>query len=159
MTDNTRDKICSVLQEIHPVMESLAIHYCVIGSAALILSGINIGDTKDIDILVSSKDADRLKHVWADFLDCNYVTQHDDLFRSNFARYNLKALDVEIIGDLEVNKQGQWLPLNIQETKLVALDNNIVVKIPTLEEQKRILIFFGREKDSKRMKQILQLVS
>ena len=64
-------------------------------------------------------------------------------------------MPIEVQGELKVNKSGGWVPLTIREYKEIKLDG-IVVKVPTLLEMKRILTFFGREKDFRRIADINQ---
>lgn len=148
-----KSKIHSVLGEAYSELKLLQNDFFIIGSAALILSGVGISNTNDIDILVSDKDAGNLKMVWKDRIDRNYITQRDDLFRSDFSRYRFGMLDIEAMGNLEVNKNGTWTPLKVYEFVTYPL-NDIQIKMPTIKEQKRILNFFGREKDKEKIKLI-----
>jgi hypothetical protein len=150
---NLKKKIHSVLNKAYPELKSLHDDYFIIGSSALVLSGIKIDNTSDIDILMSNKDADFLKEVWRGKIIKDHITKRDDLFRSNFTRYFFDNLDVEVMGDLEINKDGQWIPLIIQEYTTFTL-KDIEIKTPTLQEQKRIYELFGREKDLEKVKLI-----
>lgn len=143
---NIREKIHWVINEAYPSLELLQDDYFIIGSAALILTGIEITDTRDIDILTSDRDANRLRGMWKSRLVENHTTTNDDLFRSNFSRYHFGALDVEILGDLEVQKDNQWKRLIIQDY-IIHSEKGIQLKLPSIEEQKRIFQWFGRDKD------------
>lgn len=147
------EKINQVLREAYPALKLLQDDCFVIGSAALILSGVEIDYTSDIDILTSERDANCLKEVWKDKHVKGYVTQQDDLFRSNFSRYDFGAMDVEIMGNLEVWKDNSWEPLIIRDYTHFTRDD-IRVKLPTIEELKRILRWFGRDKDFQKLKLI-----
>ncbi|MDL2322995.1 hypothetical protein LJC52_03315, partial [Bacteroidales bacterium OttesenSCG-928-A17] len=138
------EKINQVIKEAYPALESLQDDYFIIGSAALILSGVEVGHTSDIDILTSDRDANYLKKVWKEKHVKEYQPKQNDLFRSNFSRYNFEFLDVEIMGDLAVRKNNDWKPLIIQDYTYFSRDE-IRIKLPTMEEQKRILKWFGRD--------------
>lgn len=146
-------KIYNVLEKAYLGLKVLHDDYFIIGSSALTLSGISIENTQDIDILMSSRDADCVKKVWSNRVVKNHITKQDNLFRSNFSRYHFEMLDIEIMGNLEVNRNGIWAPLIIQDY-VTLIFNDIEIKIPTIEEQKRILNLFGREKDFEKLKLI-----
>ncbi len=140
------EKIQQVLKEAYPVLKTLDDNWFIIGSSGLILGGINLKNTSDIDILVSVRDAQKLKMAWKDQRITDFDSSDTELFQSDFSRYNFGVLDIEIIGGLKVYNSGQWIPLIINEDITIS-SPYFEVKIPTLEEQKRILLLFGREKD------------
>lgn len=121
-------------------------NHFVIGSCAMILSGIPINQTSDLDLLVSNEDAEILKLLWANRMKKNYVPSDTHLFRSNFGRFDFGDLDVEVMGGLEVFKNNAWAALQVENFIEVSFRAQ-KIKIPTLEEQRRIFNFFGREKD------------
>jgi hypothetical protein len=55
-------------------------------------------------------------------------------------------MDMEVMGDLKVRKNGNWIPLIVARHHTMMI-GGLKVNIPTLDEQIRILKFFGREKD------------
>jgi len=141
-----KQKIESVLSVIAPDLQKLKDDHFVIGSCALILSGIPMAKTADLDLFVSGEDAENLKSVWASRRRENYIPGDTHLFRSNFGRFDFGDLDVEIMGGLEVIKNDEWKSLQIENYAEILLGEQ-KIKIPTLEEQRRIFYFFGREKD------------
>ncbi len=149
---NIRTRISTVLQEAYPALSQLHDDFFIIGSSALNLCGIEV-DTADIDILLSKRDSVFLQNAWADKHIKDHVTQNDHLFHSDLSRFNFGELDIEIMPELEVNKDGTWMPLRIHDYLTLDLDG-MQIKLPTLEEQKRIFYFFGREKDLKKIKLI-----
>jgi hypothetical protein len=146
-------KIIELLALIYPDLQQLESDYFVLGSCALLLSGLPISTITDLDLLVSSADADHLKRKWADRIRKNFTPENQHLFRSNFARFDFGELDVEVMGDLEVCKNNEWLPVLVNQTTEISI-NGMILKIPTLEEQKRIFTLFGREKDVAKANQI-----
>jgi len=148
-----KKEIERVLSFISPDLQTLKDDYFVIGSCALILSGVPIEKTSDLDLMVSHEDAEKLKSLWVDRRREYYEPSNQDIFRSNFARFDFGELDVEVMGELEVFRNNEWKSLRIKNYVEVLLGEQ-KVKIPTLEEQKRILYFFGREKDKLKAKLI-----
>lgn len=133
---------------LHSIVNDLAqlndAHY-IIGSCALFLSGIALEKVADIDLLVSTRDADILKRNW-DERKQNYSPEGAHLFRSNFGRFRFDELDIEVMGDLQICKNGQWTSLQIYEFDTVSIGKHSI-RVPTLKEQHRIFTLFGREKD------------
>ncbi len=145
-------KITTVLRKAYPALSQLQDDYFIIGSSALNLCSIEI-ETSDIDILLSQKDSAYLQNIWADKHIKDHVTQNDHLFRSDLSRFNFGELAIEIMPELKVNKNGVWIPLHVQDHFILDLDG-MQIKVPTLEEQKRIFNLFGREKDLRKIKLI-----
>ena len=146
---NIKDKIFSTLKESYPTLKQLKDDFYIIGASALILSGIEIENTSDIDILVSERDAVWLRKEWEN-KSINFIPSNSFLFRSNYSRYEFPNMDIEIIGSLEVKKEGVWKPVIIKDFIIFNTDE-FKIKIPTIGEQVRILIFFGRKKDLDRL--------
>ena len=148
-----KNKIISTLTEITSALSQLEDEFFVIGSAALLLSNIEIGETQDIDILTSTKDSNKLQQLYKNILEEQPTTKEDNLFKSNFARLKHPIMDIEIMGDLKVLNNGIWLPVEIKEYQEINI-NKVTIKIPTLKEQIKLLKLFGREKDLKKIKEI-----
>ena len=141
-----RREIEKVVSRISLDLQTLKDNCFVIGSCALILSGIPIEKTFDLDLLVSNEDAEQLKLIWTDRMRENYEPSDKNLFRSNFARFNFGELDVEVMGDLKVLHNNEWKILQVDNWIEISI-GEYKIKIPTLEEQRRIFYLFGREKD------------
>ena len=141
-----REKIERVLSFISPDLQTLKDNYFVIGSCALILSGVPIEMTSDLDLLVSNEDAEQLKSVWAYRRRRSFEPSNQHLFRSNFGRFDFGELDVEAMGELKVFTNNEWKTLQIKNWIEISI-GECKIKIPTLEEQKMIFNLFGREKD------------
>jgi hypothetical protein len=146
-----KETILNTLALIEPSCRQLEDDHYLIGASAMILSGIPIAHTSDIDLVTSSGDAMRLHDLWQEKCVSSYTPAHADKFRSAFARYRFPTMDVEVMGNLEVHHNGKWDILEIGEW--ISLQGT-TLKIPTLEEQKRILTIFGRPKDLLRLQLI-----
>jgi hypothetical protein len=137
------------LRLVVPVLSKLCVdRWCVIGSAAARLSGIETV-VADIDVLCTRRDAETLMVHWAQQRAHDFAPAASDRFRSGFARFHLAALPLEVMGDLEVCVDGLW-----QRVQVLRLDDReldgLRVPVPTIEEQIRILEIFGRRKDLER---------
>lgn len=54
------------------------------------------------------------------------------------------------MGNLQIKKNDIWQSVCIHEYKEVFI-GDLILRVPTIKEQKRILSLFGREKDLKRI--------
>lgn len=145
-----KDKITQSLASITVELQEISPDFYVIGASAMILSGIEVGETADIDILTTEMNSCKLQHLLKTYMEISLETKEDDLFRSNFARFKLPLMDIEVMGDLQIKKNDIWQSVCVKEYKEIFI-GNLIIKIPTIEEQKRILSLFGREKDLKRI--------
>lgn len=152
------DKITQTLASIKAELQEIDCDFYIIGASSMILSGIEIGQTSDIDILTTVENSIKLQHLLSEYKEIAPKTKEDDLFRSNFARFRFPLMDVEVMGNLEIRKDNVWLPVCVEEYQEIFI-GNLTVKIPTIEDQKRILSLFGREKDLKRLALLNQYLS
>ena len=150
---NLSDKIYSVLKEAYPVLKTLEDEWFIIGTSGLVLAGVKLEKTSDIDILTSVRDAQKLKSTWENQRIKDFDSSDTELFRSDFSRYDFNLLDIEIIGGLKVYKSDEWISLKIKNHISISTPD-FEAKIPTLEEQKRIFLLFGRDKDLQKVKLI-----
>lgn len=148
-----KDIILETLGKLAPDLKLLQDDFYIIGGSALILHDVPLKRTHDIDILCSVRDVDMLKAAWEKYYNPHPIMKENDLFCSHFANFKFPLIEVETQGELKVKKAGQWMPLIIEEYETIQIEG-IEVKMPTLSEMKRILNFFGREKDLRRIQEI-----
>lgn len=153
-----REIIIGTLESVASDLRGMQDEFYIIGGSALFLLGVPLARTHDIDLCCSIRDAEYLKLQWMSFLLESPETKDNELFKSDFAQFDFPTMPIEVQGELKVNKSGGWVPLTIREYKEIKLDG-IVVKVPTLLEMKRILTFFGREKDFRRIADINQYLA
>lgn len=145
-----KQQITTLLSSLKDDLLRLKDDYYIIGASGLILHNIDVGTTSDIDILVSERDSETLKLLWKEYMEEEPDTKEDELFISNFARYRFTSLDIEVMGELKVKTNGVFKTLEILDYITIEIEDGFYVKIPSIEEYKRILLLFGREKDLKR---------
>lgn len=147
-----KDKIIETLHKAAPGLQQLKDDFFIFGSAAMILSEVKLDNANDIDLLVSNRDAELLKDIWH-ARNLHVDSKESALFRSNLARYRFDPIDIEVSGDMQVLKNGKWQDFVIYDYETLPV-GKLLIKIPTLQEQKNILHLFGREKDLERIKLI-----
>ena len=147
-----KEKIIQTLLDARFALLQLQDDFFIFGSAALVLAGVNLEQVGDIDICTSKRDAEILKKLWAD-KDKQIDSSPSERFRSNHSVYRFNDIDIDVAGGLEVKTNGAWQTLLIDDYLTFSI-NELSIKIPTLEEQKRILTLFGREKDIEKIKLI-----
>jgi hypothetical protein len=145
-----KKEIIQTLSFVSSELNEIASESFIIGASAMILSDIEIGNTSDIDILTTVEGSDKLQTSLRRFMKTTPKTKEDDLFRSNFARFNLPLMDIEVMGGLEIYKEGSWQPVCINDYRKISIGKT-TLRIPTVKEQERLLTLFGRDKDRKRI--------
>ena len=121
----------------------------IIGSAAVALHCGRTEQVKDVDLLMSARDADR-------FLRCVGVEPRrgtrDDRFRSVvFGTWVQPPVSVEAFGGFEVVIDGMWCEVTLTTRESVTI-GGAKVYVPKREELVRPLRAFGRPKDLNRAK-------
>lgn len=129
----------------------------IIGSSALVLTGITLETTDDIDLLTSHQDAEYLKSHWQRNKLGEYSPKDSNKFRSNFGRFQWHNILVEVMGDLEVFDNGEWQKLQINEHFEISI-NQLSIRVPALKEQERIFRLFGRPKDLAKADKIIKYI-
>lgn len=142
----SKEKIEKSIALLSDDLSRLQDPFYIIGSSALVLTGVPLEITDDIDLLTSYRDADFLKEYWQAYKLGAYSPNDSDKFRSNFGRFQSNTTLVEVMGGLEVFDKGEWQKLQINEYFELSI-NQLSIRIPTLEEQERIFRLFGRAKD------------
>ena len=153
-----KDKIVQTLASMTAELLEIGPDFYIIGASAMILSDIEIGETSDIDILTTEMNSLKLQCSLKAYMEIAPETKEDGLFCSNFARFNLPLMDVEVMGNLQIKKNNVWQFVYVQEYREIFI-GDLIIRIPTMEEQKRILSLFGREKDLKRILVLNQYLS
>ena len=153
-----KDKIVQILASMTAELLEIGPDFYIIGASAMILSDIEIGETSDIDILTTEMNSLKLQCSLKAYMEIAPETKEDGLFSSNFARFNLPLMDVEVMGNLQIKKNNVWPFVYVQEYREIFI-GDLIIRIPTMEEQKRILSLFGREKDLKRILVLNQYLS
>jgi hypothetical protein len=119
----------------------------LIGSTAMLLAGVDDIVPHDIDVLASARDAEAFVLRHAGLIERDHRPPGDELFRSRFARFRFAPLPVEVMGGLQVCRDGAWKPVRIGTTRMVDCGGGAVVPVPSPAEQLRLFEWFGRDKD------------
>lgn len=122
--------------------------WVLIGSAAASLSGADV-TVADLDVLTSVRDAEYLIVQWQQHVDDVHVPEDASRFRSHFSRFRFPELPVDVMGGLQLNSATGWQPVQVDEVVTVS-NAGVVVPIPSVTEQIRVLESFGRPKDLQR---------
>ncbi|MDA4847090.1 hypothetical protein [Hoeflea poritis] len=124
----------------------------IVGSGALMLCGIDVGTIRDVDVMASRETARGFLANW------NVPApppQPDPFFRSNpFAQIRRPdLLPIDLLGDLHLFEEGRWNPVTFS-SRIPAEIGQVQVFVPSLEEQRSLLLRFGRPKDLVRAEQV-----
>jgi hypothetical protein len=116
----------------------------IIGSAAVALHGAQVPAVRDIDLLMSARDAERfLKRVGGR----ERAGKPSAKFRSDvFGTWVDPPLPVEVMGGFSLAIAGEWCPV-LPETRERKTIGGQVLFVPSAAELKAMLLSFGRPKD------------
>ena len=121
----------------------------IIGSAAVLLHGGAVGHAKDIDLMMSARDADAfLRRVGVE----PRRGTGDERFRSAvFGTWRRPPVAVEAFGGFEVAVGPTWREVRLETREAVTV-GTARVYLPQRAELVRLLRCFGRPKDLERAK-------
>jgi hypothetical protein len=119
----------------------------IIGSTAVVLHGADVPKTRDVDLLMSPRDAERLlKRVGGKPSDSKPSTQ----FRSKvFGTWFDPPLPIEVMGGFSVMTAGGWQPVLPKTRERRTLEGHEFY-VPSVGELREMLLSFGRPKDVER---------
>lgn len=138
--------LASALQEIARAAPPDRDDWWIIGSAALVLAGVEGIEPADVDLLGSSETLVGFLDRWG---ERPARPQPSARFRSDpYHRVDRPGcLPIETMGNLEVLSNGIWRKVRPETRVTVYIGRGPRVFIPSLQEQLAILRLFGREKD------------
>ena len=140
-----RPRLAATLAEIAAAAPAFEDEWWIIGSAAAALSGADIAIVRDVDLLLSERDARRLIGRWASAPKSTAAP--DAQFRSKvFTRFEETPLAVEAFGGFEMKVRGAFRPV-----APLTRERRGGVFTPSVAEQIAILEAMGRDKDRARI--------
>lgn len=120
----------------------------VLGSAAMALIGIDPGEVRDIDVLVSPRDAQALMHAHG---LTNQADGGTHRFKSDyFLQLNLGEIPVEVMSGYQIYEGGSWRAV-APASRLAVTVGEATVFIPNRADQIDLLKRLGRPKDLDRL--------
>ncbi len=147
-----RPRLAATLDEIAAASCIFEDDWWLIGSAAAALSGAEIIDVRDVDLLLSENDAERLVAYWPNAIRA--AGAGEDQFRSAvFARYSHAPLAIEAFGGFAMKIDSDWRP--------VVLKSRVSrggVFTPSISEQIDLLRQMGRAKDHARIRALKKIL-
>ena len=121
----------------------------IIGSAAVTLHGAHVPDIKDVDVLMTALDAER---VLRDLGLRSHPPTSSTMFRSSvFGIWSAPPLPVEIMGDLNLATRAGWCLVRPATREAVTVDGHKLF-VPVANELIALLRSFGRPKDLVRIR-------
>lgn len=125
--------------------------WSIFGGAALCLHGITSELPKDIDVLLSIDDAERIaaRHGLE-----NKAAGGIERFRSQILLHpSTGTVPVELMAGFEVLTTDGWVPVRI-ERRVTKTIGGVALPVATLPELARLFRLFGRPRDLERLRRI-----
>lgn len=129
--------------------EDAADKWWIIGSAAVVLHGGNIPAVKDVDLMMSARDAEAFLGRVGGRLERADASER---FRSQvFGVWDEPPIPVEIFGGFRVAAHGSWRDVSLSTRERVTVAGAHIY-VPSAGELVGLLRSFGRAKDLERAK-------
>jgi hypothetical protein len=116
----------------------------IIGSAAAGLHGADVGEVRDIDLLMSHRDSARLLRSLG--LASAPGTPSARFRSAVFGRFDASGFEVEVMGGLHLREDSGWRPVRLRGRDAVEVAGRLVY-LPTRRELASLLRRFRRPKD------------
>lgn len=140
LAEPLRESLLEVAELCAPAADS----WWIISSAAVALHGGAVDQVRDVDVLMSVRDA---KEMLGRAGCPHRPGQGTSLFRSEvFGIWSAPPLPVEIFGGFEFAGAEGWTPVIPKTRHRVELDGRALF-VPAVAELQEMLIGFGRPKD------------
>ncbi len=131
-----------VIAAIAARLEAEQVPYKIVGGAAIAIHGIPV-PVKDVDIETSQAGAYRFQELFPGQVVQPVALSDNGVHRSHYGRFDFDGLPVEVMGDVERQQDGEWLPTgNLTESRLTLQDQ--MVRVSWLEEEFLAYIRRGR---------------
>lgn len=150
-------KIKQALKIISDRLKNKEITWCVVGSCALLLHGIDIPEIHDIDIITDKEGAyDICKHLIS-----HEVSSPEEKKSNNFVSVmgilNIHEIKIEVMGDLKY-KAAQDITWHtsskmLHSPEIMQIDD-FTTPVATLQDLLDVYQTMGREKDLKKIEAI-----
>jgi hypothetical protein len=140
-----RPRLAQTLKEIAGAASALKDEWWILGSAAAALSGADILEVRDVDLLLSERDARDLLARWSERRTEEVAAS--DQFRSTvFARFVDAPLPIDVFGEFEMRVRGDW-----RRIEPLTRERRGDVFTPSIAEQIALLEAMDRDKDKARI--------
>ena len=137
------DELISAALKFKRILNRHGIGFIVVGSLADYLLGLDFVRSRDIDVLVSRSDAERIIRVIQEESDAKIIVpmgyREGDNIRGLYGRVQVDTVNVDILTDVKLGYRGKWLHLTYENltpcTIEVTLTDEIPVRVPCPEIQ------------------------
>jgi hypothetical protein len=106
----------SVLQLFYSKVDPAKIKWVLTGSTSLILQGVDVPVSNDIDVLASPKDCCKIDEILAEYRIRAPFFSATDKFQSCWGVYSISGVKIDLMGDFQYKlKSGFWSPIRPME--------------------------------------------
>jgi len=139
--------LAETLQRLQADLGLLDDDWWLIGSAALVLNGVELATIGDVDLLTTPAAARRLAQRWGCELK---APGSNDLFRSEvYFQWTETPLPVDVMAGFQVKSGGVWRPV-WPKTRMAISWLGATFYTPSRAELLDLLVLFDRPKDRER---------
>jgi HD superfamily phosphodiesterase len=146
----------STLKKFADTLTGAEVKYFIIGSSGLKIRGLDVGNT-GIDIITSKKGVEIIENNFKDFIQSPVSYVNNDRYRTWFGKFAVNGFDVEVMGDLEMNKEGKWTKPKKPKEFLFPINGTNIILV-NLNDELRIYDELGLEIPKERIEKIRNFI-
>ncbi len=129
-------EVLDALKIFYKKVDPNKIPWTLIGSTSLILQDVNVPVSYDIDIALDSSQCNKVDKLIKEYRKQKPVCSQTDMYRSCYGKYEIKGVNIDLIGDYQYKKNGKWSPvLDTSEYEIMKIAG---MKIRVLPLEKRL---------------------
>lgn len=140
-----RPRLAETLSAIAGAARGFEDEWWIVGSAAAALAGADVADVRDVDLLLSARDAKALLARWSD-RPATRIAPNDQFRSEVFAKFTHAPLAIDAMGGFSMRVRGAW-----REVRPLTREARGGVFTPSVAEQIALLEAMGRDKDRARI--------
>jgi hypothetical protein len=149
----------NILTTISELFCRYDIRWRLTGSSNLCLQNIPVVP-KDIDILVFSEDATKVQSVLASYCKEPLQYRESSQFRSFFGKFAINDIDIEIMSNVEIMKNGKWHIITALNSEPILIKiGDLSIPCVSLKDEYKGYVLMGRVEKAELIKKVMKQIS
>lgn len=154
MTIELEEKFLETIKKITYLLSAVE-NWAIDGSASLALQGIDL-KPHDIDILTDGKNAYKIQTILSEFMEKPVRHTSNGKYDSHFGLAIINGINVEIMGDLRVFRNGHWSGLQNPTDCKVKVINLQGAQVPVVSLDSQVSTGYLQERIRKKFNDLDQ---
>ena len=141
------EKTLNALKILYQKVDPNKTHWVLVGSSSLILQGVDVPVTNDIDIMARAVDCPEISNLLADYVISSPTgIIEGETTRCDYSAYNIDGVNLDLVGDIQ-NKlpDGSWSEIRNLDNYETLNIGGMKLRVLSLYEEMRGYAAGGRE--------------